>query len=70
MNGPLHEPTGTFDRTGPALAAGAWIGEAARQGAAAGAVNALHPGQGQLEPDDVARLLPAVTLAPLGGAIP
>ena len=53
-----------------ALGAGRAVPEAARRGAAAGSANALHPGQGQLEPDDVARLLPAVTLEPLGGAIP
>ena len=42
-----------------ALAAGATTAEAARQGSAAAAANALRPGQGVLDPDDVARLLPA-----------
>lgn len=48
-----------------ALAAGHAIPEAARRGAAAAAANALHPGQGRLDPDDVARLLPGIALEAL-----
>ncbi len=46
-----------------ALAQGHPAPEAARRGVAAAAANALHPGQGRLDPRDVARLLPGVALA-------
>jgi fructose-1-phosphate kinase PfkB-like protein len=46
-----------------ALAAGQPLPEAARRGAAAACANALRPGQGELDPADVARILPGVTLA-------
>ena len=42
------------------IAAGDAMEEAARRGAAAGAANALHPGQGRIDPHDLARLLPLV----------
>jgi tagatose 6-phosphate kinase len=45
-----------------ALAAGLALPEAARRGAAAACANALLPGQGELDPADVARILPLVTL--------
>lgn len=48
------------------LAAGMPLEEAARLGAAAACANALRPGQGELDPADVSRLLPAVSLARLG----
>jgi 1-phosphofructokinase family hexose kinase len=47
------------------LAAGEGLAQAARRGAAAGTANALRPGQGLLDPGDVARLLPAITLEAL-----
>jgi tagatose 6-phosphate kinase len=45
-----------------ALAAGHPAAEAVRRGSAAAVSNALHSGQGVVDPADVARLLPAVTL--------
>jgi len=48
-----------------ALADGQPIPEAARRGAAAAAANALHPGQGRVDPADVARLLPGIALEAL-----
>jgi tagatose 6-phosphate kinase len=45
-----------------ALAAGHPPAEAVRQGSAAATSNALRSGQGVVDPADVARLLPAVTL--------
>ncbi len=45
-----------------AFAAGLALPEAARRGAAAACANALVPGQGELDPADVARILPLVTL--------
>jgi tagatose 6-phosphate kinase len=45
-----------------ALAAGLRLPGAARHGAAAACANALVPGQGELDPADVARILPLVTL--------
>ncbi len=48
-----------------ALAAGHALPEAARHGAAAAAANALRPGQGRFDRDDVARLLPGTTLEAL-----
>jgi tagatose 6-phosphate kinase len=48
-----------------ALARGEPLGEAARRGAAAGTANALHPGQGHIDRDDIARLLPGITLEAL-----
>lgn len=50
-----------------AVATGAAPHEAARHGIAAGTANALRPGQGTIDPADVARLLPRVTLDRLGG---
>jgi 1-phosphofructokinase family hexose kinase len=50
-----------------ALAAGLPLPEAARRGAAAAAANALRPAQGRIDPADVVRLLPGITLEPLGG---
>jgi 1-phosphofructokinase family hexose kinase len=43
-----------------ALAAGLPLPEAARRGVAVGAANALVPGQGELEPADAERMLPAI----------
>ncbi len=48
-----------------ALATGHAVPEAARRGAAAAAANALHPGQGRIDPADVARLLPDIALEAL-----
>jgi 1-phosphofructokinase family hexose kinase len=48
-----------------ALAQGHDAPEAARRGAAAAAANALHPGQGRVDPTDVARLLPGIALEAL-----
>lgn len=48
-----------------ALADGHPVPEAARRGAAAAAANALHPGQGCLDPHDVARLLSGIALEAL-----
>jgi 1-phosphofructokinase family hexose kinase len=45
-----------------ALAAGFALPEAARRGAAVGAANALVPGQGELDPIDAERMLPAISL--------
>ncbi len=50
-----------------AIAAGHATAEAARRGSAAAAANALRPGQGQIDPADVARLLPLITLDPIDG---
>ncbi len=47
------------------LAQGHPVPEAARRGAAAAAANALHPGQGRIDPEDVARLLPGIALEAL-----
>ena len=49
-----------------AIAAGATTEEAARHAVAAGTANALRPGQGEIDPTEVARILPAVTLEPIG----
>ncbi len=43
-----------------ALAAGFPLVEAARRGGAVGAANALTPGQGELDPADADRMLPAI----------
>ena len=48
-----------------ALAQGHSVPEAARRGAAAAAANALSPGQGRLDPADVARLLSGIALESL-----
>ncbi len=48
-----------------ALARGEPLPEAARQGAAAACANALRPGQGEIDLEDVARVLPLVTLEEL-----
>ncbi len=45
-----------------AIADGATVAEAARRGTAAAVANALLPGQGELDPADVARVAPLVTL--------
>jgi tagatose 6-phosphate kinase len=45
-----------------AIAAGSTTAVAARQAVAAGTANALRPGQGEIEPADVERILPMVTL--------
>jgi 1-phosphofructokinase family hexose kinase len=45
-----------------ALASGHPAAEAVRRGSAVATANALHPGQGIVDPADVARLLPALTL--------
>jgi tagatose 6-phosphate kinase len=47
-----------------ALARGEDVPTAFRYGAAAAAANALIPGQGELDPDDVARLLPLCVVTP------
>lgn len=49
-----------------ALASGFELSEAARRGAAVGAANALVPGQGEFDPDDADRMLPAITLERIG----
>ncbi len=49
------------------IAAGDTMEEAARTGAAAGAANALQPGQGRIDPADVARLLPLVRVSRIEG---
>lgn len=45
-----------------ALAAGFPLVEAARRGGAVGAANALAPGQGELDPADADRMLPAISV--------
>lgn len=45
-----------------ALAAGFPLQEAARRGVAVGAANALVPGQGELDPADAERMLPAISV--------
>jgi ribokinase len=47
-----------------ALARGDDLPTAFRHGAAAAAANALIPGQGELDPDDVARLAPLCEVTP------
>lgn len=49
-----------------ALASGHSLPEAARRGAAVAAANALRPGQGEFDPLDADRMLPAITLDRLG----
>jgi 1-phosphofructokinase family hexose kinase len=49
-----------------AIAAGATTAEAARHAVAAGTANALRPGQGRIDPTEVARILPAVALEAIG----
>ena len=49
-----------------AVASGATTEESARHAVAAGTANALRPGQGEIDPTEVARILPGVTLAPIG----
>lgn len=49
-----------------ALASGFALPEAARRGAAVGAANALVPGQGELDPADADRMLPAISLERIG----
>ena len=44
------------------LAAGLPLPEAARWGGAAGAANALTPGQGELDPADAGRMLPRISI--------
>ncbi len=46
-----------------AIAAGSTAAEAARHAVAAGTANALRPGQGEIDPADIGRILPRVTLA-------
>ncbi len=48
-----------------ALAGGADLPVALQHGAAAGTANALVPGQGELDPNDVARLVPLCPVTPL-----
>jgi tagatose 6-phosphate kinase len=48
-----------------ALAAGFPLPEAARRGVAVGAANALVPGQGELDPADADRMLPAIGAEPI-----
>ena len=48
------------------LASGFSLPEAARRGCAVGAANALVPGQGELDPADADRMLPAIILARIG----
>jgi tagatose 6-phosphate kinase len=48
--------------TAAALARGVTLAGAAREGAAAACASALRPGQGELDPADVERLLPAISL--------
>ena len=50
-----------------AISEGCPTAEAARRGSAAGAANALHPGQGVIDRADVDRLLPLITLDRLDG---
>ncbi len=45
------------------IAAGDTVPEAARRGSAAGAANALRPGQGRLDPADITRLERVITLS-------
>lgn len=45
-----------------ALADGRPLGEAVRRGCAAAAANALRPGQGVIDPADLIRILPAITM--------
>ncbi|MGZ8437185.1 MAG: PfkB family carbohydrate kinase, partial [Candidatus Limnocylindrales bacterium] len=47
------------------IAGGSSAPEATRWAVAAGAANALRPGQGAIDPADVARIRPLVSLAPL-----
>ena len=49
-----------------ALAAGFPLPEAARRGVAVGAANALVPGQGELDPADADRMLPAISVQRIG----
>jgi tagatose 6-phosphate kinase len=49
-----------------AIASGATTAEAARHAVAAGSANALRPGQGEIEPADIERILPRVTITRLG----
>lgn len=49
-----------------ALASGHSLPEAARRGAAVAAANALRPGQGEFDPTDADRMLPAITLDRVG----
>lgn len=49
-----------------ALGAGRDLPAAARDGAAAACANALRPGQGELDPADVARVRPRITLSRAG----
>jgi fructose-1-phosphate kinase PfkB-like protein len=49
-----------------ALASGHSLPEAARRGGAVAAANALRPGQGEFDPLDADRMLPAITLDRLG----
>jgi fructose-1-phosphate kinase PfkB-like protein len=48
-----------------AIAAGTTTAEAARHAVAAGTANALQPRQGDIDPNDVARILAGVTLEPV-----
>lgn len=65
-----HYPVGSGDALLAgllvALASGFPLPEAARRAAAVGAANALLPGQGVFDPADADRMLPAITLEPLG----
>jgi hypothetical protein len=45
-----------------ALADGHPLGEAVRRGCAAAEANALHPGQAMVDPADLIRILPAITM--------
>jgi 1-phosphofructokinase family hexose kinase len=59
-----HYPVGSGDSLlaglAVALAGGLPLPEAARRGVAVGAANALVPGQGELDPADADRMLPAI----------
>jgi tagatose 6-phosphate kinase len=50
-----------------AIASGASTAEAARRGTAAAVANALRPGQGELNPADVVRIAPRITLEAIPG---
>jgi fructose-1-phosphate kinase PfkB-like protein len=50
-----------------ATIAGAATPAAARRGSAVAAANAMRPGQGDLDPADVERLLAGITLEPIDG---
>jgi tagatose 6-phosphate kinase len=53
-----------------AIANGATTAQAARSAVAAGTANALRPGQAQIDPGDIARILPRVALEAIASAAP